>query len=243
MLKGALALDWRFGLRARTTRDIDLAWQSSAEQIVEDVMLVSSLDLGDYFSFIATHRRTREIDGLTLVQFHLSARLADRRFEETNIDIVIPTQSSIPPVRLLGPDLLGFAGLEPASAPVIALEQHVAEKVHAYVQTFTEGRINTRAKDLVDLVVISHMATFDAHELRLAITSTFAHRALGDIPVVLPSPPDRWRPRYAEMAIAVGIDPELVSGHREASAFLNPVLDGSAGSQSKWNPTLREWTS
>ena len=51
MLKGALALDHRFGDRARTTRDVDLAMRGDEASATADLLAAQALDLGDFFSF------------------------------------------------------------------------------------------------------------------------------------------------------------------------------------------------
>jgi hypothetical protein len=47
-------------------------------------------------------------------------------------------------------DLLSFAEIRPASLPVVALEQHIVEKLHAYGSTYSRGRPSSRIEDLVD---------------------------------------------------------------------------------------------
>ena len=40
--------------------------------------------------------------------------------------------------------------------PAVAIEQHIAEKLHAYTRTYAADMPSSRVKDLVDLVVIAH---------------------------------------------------------------------------------------
>jgi hypothetical protein len=51
LLKGALSLDYRFGDRARTTRDIDLATSGGEASATADLLAAQALDLNDFFSF------------------------------------------------------------------------------------------------------------------------------------------------------------------------------------------------
>jgi hypothetical protein len=55
-----------------------------------------------------------------------------RRFEDVVIDIGFDDLIEHSPEIVRGPALLDFAGIEPIEIPVVSLEQHVAEKVHAY---------------------------------------------------------------------------------------------------------------
>ena len=48
------------------------------------------------------------------------------------IDVGIDQAQFEPAEELTTPDLLDFAGIEPAHIPAAPLEQHLAEKLHAY---------------------------------------------------------------------------------------------------------------
>ncbi len=47
-------------------------------------------------------------------------------------------------------EVLAFAGVAPVTVKAISVEQHIAEKVHAYTKSYG-SRQNSRVKDLVDL--------------------------------------------------------------------------------------------
>lgn len=51
VLKGALALDFRLGSGARTTKDIDLGRLDDEDAATDDFLAAQSLDLGDFFTF------------------------------------------------------------------------------------------------------------------------------------------------------------------------------------------------
>lgn len=134
-------------------------------------------------------------------------------------------RTSISPERTTRKRLLAFADIEAPELPVVALEQHVAEKVHAYTGTYgAGGHESTRIKDLVDLVLVGDLAQLDAKRLRRALESTFEKRARQPLPDALPAPPRTWARPYAELAHEVGLAPDLDDGHAEAAAFLDPIL-------------------
>ena len=62
VLRGGLALDYRFGDRARTTRDIDLAMAGGEEGATTALLAAQAADLGDFFGFAV--ERTAELDEL-----------------------------------------------------------------------------------------------------------------------------------------------------------------------------------
>jgi hypothetical protein len=136
---------------------------------------------------------------------------------------------------------LEFAGIEPIEVPVLPLEQHVAEKVHAYTRTYSRGRASSRAKDLVDivLVLVKQLMELDAARLRAALVGVFEKRRQQALPDRLPSPPRDWAVPYRKLANEVGISPELRTGYLEATALLDPVLTG--GARGRWDPKGGRW--
>jgi predicted nucleotidyltransferase component of viral defense system len=67
-----------------------------------------------------------------------------------------------------GEDWLGFGGVEPPSFPVISAEQQFAEKLHAY--TLPRGeRVNTRTKDLIDMVLLIREEKLDRAKTAAAV--------------------------------------------------------------------------
>ena len=88
LLKGALALDYRFGSRARTTRDIDLATAGDEASATVDLLAAQAVDLGDFFSFAI--ERTSALDRIrdaAAVRYHVIAELAGRTFDEFVLDV------------------------------------------------------------------------------------------------------------------------------------------------------------
>jgi len=242
ILKGALALDLRLGTRARTTRDMDLArWDTEAAATV-DLLAAQAVDLNDYFMFRIerTDRLEALVEGVA-VRYHVTAELAGRRFEDAILDIGFGGALVTSPEALRGTELLTFAGIEPIEVPVLPLEQHVAEKVHAYTRSYEGGQRSTRVKDLVDLVLIRSSAEFLAQRLREAIEATFGYRDTHPVPAELPSPPPEWATAYRRMAAGIGIDPDVLVGYRLATTFLDPVLGGVLQPSALWDPTEGVW--
>lgn len=135
VLKGALALDFRLGSRTRATKDMDLMRLDGADSATTDMLAAQSCDLGDYFLF--NIQRTDRLDDLlegSAIRYHIRAQLAGRVFEETIVDIGLGDPLGWSPELLACPDLLSFAGIAPNWVPVLPLEQHVAEKLHAYTR-------------------------------------------------------------------------------------------------------------
>lgn len=242
VLKGGLALDYRFGDRARTTKDIDLAVDGDEASATGDLLTAQATDLGDFFIF--TIERTPDLDPTddgSAIRYHARAELAGRPFDEFILDVGFDPPDATEALR--GVDLLGFAGIEPVATQAIPLETHVAEKLHAYTRTYVvAGRPSTRVKDLLDLVLISAEAAVDGRRMGRAIEGTFARRATHAVPVLLPRPPRAWRTPYAKLAKETGLPSEIETGFAMASAFVDPVLKDPSPSRT-WDPTDGRWSS
>ena len=90
--------------------------------------------------------------------------------------------------------------------------QQFAEKVHAYTFPW-EGRLNTRTKDLVDLVLLIERGRLDGTSTGEALRATFTTRGTHRLPERLPPPP--------------GVLVEGFPGHGRGGWPLDPRLPGS----------------
>jgi hypothetical protein len=103
-----------------------------------------------------------------------------------------------------GSPFLDFAGIPASRVALYPLEQQFAEKVHAYTFPWQE-RVNTRVKDLVDLVLLVDSDLIDPDRVRQAVTVTFETRKTHRLPTQLPEPPTDWSDSYAALAHELGL--------------------------------------
>jgi predicted nucleotidyltransferase component of viral defense system len=241
ILKGAFALDVRLGLATRATKDIDLARAGDEQAATAHLTTAAAVDLGDFFSFDV--RRTPALDnaaGFHAVRYTVRAELAGRRYEQFPVDVALGERPAVEADQLAAPDLLAFAEIQAPVLPVVALEQHVAEKLHAYTASYgASGTGSTRVKDLVDLALISDLAELDSERLRQALELTFRARAGQPLPDALQSPPPSWARPYTELAREAGTTPDIHAGHHAAAELLNPILSSVA--VGRWNRAVRRW--
>jgi predicted nucleotidyltransferase component of viral defense system len=241
VLKGAFALELRLGLRTRTTRDIDLGRDDDEEAATEHLNAAAAIGLDDFFDFEV--RRVPALDaadGFRAVRYSVRAGLAGRPFEQFPVDVALGESSDVRADEIVTADSLEFAEVASVQLPVLPLEQHVAEKLHAYTGSYgQEGRGSTRVKDLVDLVLIAELAELDADNLGHALRTTFAQRARQRLPGTLPPPPTDWARPYAELAREVGIAADIDLGRANAAELLDPVLESEA--TGRWDPRSRRW--
>lgn len=240
VLKGALALDLRLGARARATKDMDLGRADGEAEATADLLAAAGLDLGDFFVFRA--ERSADLDQVlegAAVRYRVRCELAGRLFEDVLVDVGFSDDAASPVETLRGFDLLEFSGLDPVHVPAIPLEQHVAEKVHAYTRSYGEGRSNTRVKDLVDLALIAAFCEMTAHGLREALESVFRERSTHGLPASLPAAPKEWVRPYAALARGLDLPPTLDEGFAMAAGFIAPILTGKA--QGRWHSGRLGW--
>ncbi len=243
IIKGGFALDLRLGERARVTKDLDLARQDNDETAFNDLLEATGLNLNDFFTFTIQGRSSPDQNQEEVAtRYLIEAQLAGRRFERVTVDIGFGAALIRTPDQLTTSPLLDFADIAPVTVPALPLEQHLAEKIHAYTRSYGVSRTNTRAKDLIDILLIRSVATFIASDLRRALRETFNARATHPMPSSLPRPPQDWLNPYHVMATDIELDPNLMTGFEEAASFVDPILSGSASDSTAWNPVHAEWS-
>jgi hypothetical protein len=241
IVKGGFALDLRFGLNARSTKDLDLLSILSASETVEALLSIDQSPSDDHFEFNARVKsRVIGDQPSNTASFHVNALLDGRRFESINVDVEIAEARYFEPDLVSFVRFLDFAEVNPSAVPLIPLEQHLAEKLHAYARVFPASRENTRVKDLVDIVLISRLGNVRATALRDSIDSTFESRSNDSPPKHLPPPPKVWLSSYGTLATEIGIDPKLDSGYAAAKRFLDPILARDL-EQAEWDSTSETW--
>lgn len=241
MLKGAVALDFRFQGTTRPTRDIDLGRTDDEEAAIRDIGAAQELVPDDYFTFVAERTNSlTDADGLNAIRFHITVDLAGRVFERFVVDIGFAEEATWTPDVVVTSDLLSFAGIDAIRLPALPLAQHIAEKLHAYTRRYGElQRESTRPKDLIDILLIARSAPLDASSLRRALETIFEQRGQQALPASLPPPPAGWTRSFAQLAAEVDVESDLDAAFTTAAAFLDPILGGR--DDGTWNPRQRAW--
>ncbi len=244
ILKGGLALDYRLGDRARTTKDMDVGRHDDADASTTDLMTAAQLDLGDYLLFtVDVTKALANLEDGAAVRYRVRAELAGRLFEQVVVDVGFDALPIHAVERVRGPLLLAFAGLDPVEVPTIPLAYHVAEKVHAYSRQYGPGgRASTRVKDLVDLALIAATSVLEYGAVHDALEWTFARRSTHALPLSLPAPPAAWAATYKTIAGEIGLETDMLVGHTLAATLLDSVLQGTGHRPATWHPETRSWT-
>lgn len=230
VLKGGYALEMRFHM-ARSTKDLDLtvrSVQGSAEDSIalrERLQLAASTELPDFFMFIvgeAMAELNQAPEGGA--RFPVDARLDGRTFAKFHVDLGVGDEVLEPLESVEGEDWLGFAGIPAVVVPALSVEQHWAEKFHAY--TRPRETPNSRVRDLVDLVLILQHEAPATERVRAAVDATFRRRGTHSAPDVVPEPPSVWAKPFAALAAECGLEQTLATAHERVEAFWRSVRAG-----------------
>ena len=209
LLKGGYALEFRFHGLARTTKDIDFSIPHTKELdesiIRELIQAEAKKDLSDWFQFFIG-LPMREFDQAVYGgwRYPIEARVANRVFTKFHIDIGIGDAVVSKAEWKTGDDILGFAGIKPVCVAMLPIEQHFAEKIHAYSYP-RDKRPFSRIRDLIDLILIIEQGLPDKKLVMSAIEATFNRRKTHDLPQVLEVTTNILKDSYAKMAQDCGV--------------------------------------
>lgn len=230
VLKGGYAMELRTRF-ARATKDIDLAIPMAARGSAEResgaslrawLQDAASLPLPDGFSFLIGEA-TLELDAAPQggSRFPIHANMAGRTFARFSLDAGIGDEL-IEPVELVqGEGWFDFAGLPRPEFRMISREQQFAEKLHAYTLPRT-GAENTRAKDLVDLLLLLRMS-LDSARAGDNIRRTFARRNTHPVPIELDQPPSSWQARFDALASECNLDVDLDQAFEQVAQYFAAI--------------------
>lgn len=140
-------------------------------------------------------------------RFSVHAQLAGREFVRFHVDVGFGDSLPLLTDELTGEDYLDFAMIPPAAVRAISTAQQFAEKIHAYTLPWSD-RVNTRSRDLIDLVLLIESGSLEPGAVCRALGETFGRRNTHALPESLGDPPERWATEVAAMAREVGIEPK-----------------------------------
>lgn len=214
VLKGGYSLELLLR-RARTTKDIDLAIndKTTLTEFTEESIRVliqkhSEIDLGDFIEYsIGTAILDLENAPYGGYRFPVDCHMAGRRFTRFNIDVAAGDAWIKPHQTIELHHWLDFAGISSLAILAISPEQQFAEKYHSY--SLPRQTINSRAKDLVDMVLLIENSKMNSILLRDAVNKTFQRRKTHDRPSELEDPPKSWAIQFARMTAECGIASDL----------------------------------
>ena len=212
VLKGGYLLEARLLTRSRATKDLDLAMREVDDGAEVASLLREALTRdpdNDHFNFTVAAPTELAMDGRDNRGWRVSvdALLDGRSFARLRIDVVERLDELAGAVELVTvPTPVSAAGLADARISAVDIAQHAAEKFHALCRVFADGRVNTRVKDLVDIVLMAEADLLPHPALPARIRSVFRFRDDGEPPADLPDPPASWRRDYELLAAKTEVE-------------------------------------
>lgn len=219
VLKGGYAMELRIR-SARTTKDIDLTLRVSASASISDprskndallqqLQDAAALDFADFFVY-RIGQPMADLDAAPYggARFPVESRINGRLFVGFHVDVGIGDAVIEPLEVISGRGWLEFAGIASPSLYMIPREQQFAEKLHAYTLP-RPGAVNSRVRDMVDMILLIRAGTLATEKLSEAIRITFARRKTHTIPISLPQPPADWLRPYEALARECGLPESL----------------------------------
>jgi predicted nucleotidyltransferase component of viral defense system len=206
VLKGGFALEVRFSLASRATKDLDLVVLGEIEgtqlQDLFDEALDREVD-NDQFTFLVSTPKSISSDEAGSPGWRLTvvAKLAGRDFAQVAVDVVARSEEIAGAISTLAVEpIIAGVDLEVVRMPAVDLAQQAAEKFHALARRYAGDRPSSRVKDLVDLVLLAESGLLAAQPLGIRLGHVYAVRDGSQPPRVLPDPPAAWLVTYAALA-------------------------------------------
>lgn len=227
VLKGGYAMELR-ALHARATKDIDLTCLhrvDSPDGIIEELITqeLSALarnDLKDYFTFeIGDSRMDLDNAPYGGARFSVASFIDKKLFVRFQLDV--EADAIIDEIELLeGSNWLDHYGIGTPKMRMISIEQQFAEKLHAYSRP-RELRVNTRTKDLIDMLLLLQLRKIDVKNVRNIAQKIFKIRGTHPLPIIIELPPSEWAPLYEALARECGISLAMNEAHEELNKIFS----------------------
>lgn len=229
-LKGGYAMELRMA-KARTTRDIDLSVRQCIaggknarnRKLLNMLQTATAVDLGDFFVFLIGEP-IMDLDAAPYGggRFPVEARMEGRIFAKFHVDVGVGDAVIEPLESIHSRDWLNFAGIAAAEFPAISREQQFAEKFHSFTLP-RHGAENSRARDLVDMLLLIRKGRLNRKRTLDALRRTFEHRTTHPLPREVPLPPISWEKPFVALAMECGLKENIYQAHGALDKFITTL--------------------
>jgi hypothetical protein len=226
-IKGGMALEVRFGMRARASRDVDVSFPIPFESVpaVLDTLLVVG-----FAGFTA--RRKAPLKALALAQTYradIEIQYAGNTIFRLDADV----NGSIfePAVDVVTSGLLPLLGLPgPVNVSLIDIHTQLAHKIHGATQPSIDGYRNVRYRDALDALIIAENEPLDYERVRMMCRAEFGLRGTHGWPPALTLDED-WRAGLEAEAAANDFAIRDAQGIADRFASLIDEIEGNLMSE------------
>jgi len=233
ILKGGYAMELRFA-SARATKDIDLTCLhrtsdfsdllSMESVIAQELRQLLRVNVDDYFTFeIGAARKDLENAPYGGARYSVSSFIDSKLFVRFQLDVgadVVVDETEV----IDGSNWLEYCGITAPKMRMISVEQQLAEKIHAYSLPREHG-FNSRAKDLVDILLLTQLRKVDVRKFKEVIEKVFRIRATHPVPKPLQAPPPGWEVLFKDLAKECNIHQEMSVAFKSIEKFYMQAID------------------
>ncbi len=231
----------------RATKDVDLeAREHTLEAAISNLTRLAGIDLGDFLVF--TYTGHKDAGGENQPNVQAAAVKFDvtivglGRQSPLRVDLAMHLRPNAIVVRSAPAFRLEIPEFKTFDYAMITIEDQIADKVCAIMSEYGVGaQGSSRAKDLVDIVILALNQEIGATSLRQAIRAEATNRALPLFDSI--SVPEAIRDGYAKLASTV----TPIDGFRtwaEAAALVNLLIEPILSDRvvhGLWSPNHRAW--
>jgi hypothetical protein len=188
-VKGGMALEVRFGMRARASRDVDV----SVPILFEDIPRVLDDVLTVGFDNFTMRRRgsLRVLEQVKAYRAEVEIQYAGKVLYKLHLDI--NGSDFEPSVDVVPSGVLTELGLPgPVQVALLDVTAQLAHKIHAATQPSTETYQNERYRDVLDALIIAEIVSLDYDWVRIVCGAEFARRGTHGWPPSFDLD-ERWR--------------------------------------------------
>lgn len=207
-LKGGAAMELRFAMAARATRDLDIGL--AGDRAGRLAAFEAALQLGfDEFTF-RVRSQARHMELADTVRAEVAIAYRTRAWQSIEVDLGPPGAEDVDLVHpaIGGLEEMGLTVTNPVRC--LGLSEQVAQKLHACTGLAAAGR----ARDILDILLIDTLDSLDYEKTRTAVERIFAERNTHPVPTgfVIPA---TWEPELEVMAHSLGAPVQDIATIRE----------------------------
>ncbi len=223
VVKGGSALELRYESRARATRDIDLEFSGSLDEIHAGVSAAIGAGWSGFGGRVLDPQPLSIPWGSVTGQ-RLTVHLTylGRPFAKIPLEVITRDSPDIEYVHSLRLDPVGLPSPDPL--PCRSTPYQVAEKLHACTDPLDGDRTNDRVSDLMDLILIRDLSPdLDLAVTRTACIAVFKERSTHPWPPVVSFSPELGR-LWASLVADTGFSVESLSGaNQRVNRFITAI--------------------
>lgn len=224
LVKGGTALEFRFGVRAsRSSKDLDAVVRGDLDHFVRHLRSTIGRSWAGFTGRIV-HEAEVRLPGVNPRPRRFEVKLCylDQPFATVPVEVSCAEgRAAIEYDEIAAPsfDRIGFEPSVPV--PCLSARYQVAQKIHACTDPLTPGVVNTRARDIVDLLLLAPLVIEGLAGVRTACEEIFAIRGRHSWPPELRVPPV-WSSLYREAM--EGLEGRVPADVRQAAAEVRALI-------------------